>query len=211
MKFWQSKKKLALGAALIGAIGGGAFLFGIVEPQPVIASAVFRAGYSIHHTTRSGLLHFYSWAMQEYNNGALPQEIDDFLSTKLANCEGSIECQEIVDFQIRQKPQNVSNSFIQAPDNIKKGIIGNIDRRLDSFSDAEAINALLLIEALRTSRNLGKDQFTKIWVKYPEVNPKTLATVKDAFRQWWAKDTAWPANKEKNPLEGTGIKIQFPY
>jgi hypothetical protein len=211
MKFWQSKKKLALGAALIGAIGGGTYLFAIVEPQPVIASAVFQAGYSIHHSTRSPLLHFYTWAMQEYNNGALPQEIDDFLSTKLANCEGSIECQEIVDFQIRQKPQNVSNSFIQAPNDIKKGIIGNIDRRLDSFSDAEAINALLLIEALRTSRNLGKDQFTKIWAEYPKVNPETLVIVKTAFRQWWAKDTAWPANKEKNPLEGTGIKIQFPY
>jgi hypothetical protein len=210
MKFWKSKKKLALGALLTGAIGGGAFLFGIVEPQPVIASAVFRMGYAISND-HSRLLHFYTWAMQEYNNGALPKEIDDFLSTKLRSCEGSIECQQIVDFQIRQKPSHVSDSFIQAPDNIKKGIIGNIFRRLDTFSTAETINALLLVEAIRTGQNLQKNDITKIRTQEGVVRPEALVVVKDAFRQWWAQDTAWPANKQQDPLQGTGIKIEFPY
>jgi hypothetical protein len=210
MKFWKSKKKLALGALLTGAIGGGAFLFGIVEPQPVIASAVFRVGYSVSND-RSWLMHFYTWAMQEYNNGFLPKEIDDFLSTKLESCESSIECQTIIDFQIRQKPSQVSNSFIQAPDKIKKGIIGNIDRRLDKFSTKETINALLLIEAMRTGQNLQKSTFTKIWTKDRVVKPEALAVAKDAFRQWWAKDTAWPGNKQQDPLQGTGIEIKFPY
>lgn len=194
-------KRILLGASISVAVV--AYLgYGVVEPQTAAGHAAFFLGYSLP-PTRPAFLHFYGCSLREFNGGYLPGSVDEFLAGRLWECRGSREWQAILDFQIAQTSARWGDSIAHVQDDLKRDIIGDLIRRLDTLSPGQSIETLLFIETLRRSDALHKGGFTGL----STLTPDRLATAKERFRTWWADGSSWPANKATDPLHETGIAV----
>ena len=209
MKLRPTKRRLlraALVLCVLAYIG-----YGVTESSSSAGHVVFHVGYSLP-VSRPLFLRYYHYSLRKFDGGYLPSSIDEFLCTRLRNCEGTSEWQAIIDFQIRQGSGRWGDGLSRTHDEMKRKIIGDIIHRLDTFSPDQAVNALVLVESLRRGNALHKGGFATrdLWTGEGTtfiLRMDRLAVAKDAFRRWWADGSAWPYNKIQDPLSGTGIAI----
>jgi hypothetical protein len=172
---------------------------GIVEPRSKIGYAIFRSAYSLP-SARSDVLRFYGWSLKEYEGGYVPSSFDDYLTSRLVDCEGTEEESTIIDFQIRQGSARWGDAAFHADQSVQYQIISNIMRRLDSMDYRDAESAMLMVEGLRRGSSIGKGGFHGM-------SPATLDRAKSKFRIWWGDGQEWPHNRSIDPLVGSGIVV----
>jgi len=195
----RTKRIILMGASIAG-IALSYCGYGVVEPQTAAGRATFHFAYSFP-PTRPAILRFYGWSLREFNGGWLPIPVDEFLSSRLGECRGNHEGRAILNFQISGIYNGWGNGVAHAHDDLKREVIDDLIRRLDTFAPEQALDTVLFIETLRRDTPLGKCG----GFRGPSLTPESLATAKEHFRAWWSDGSAWPTNKNKDPLQGTEI------
>lgn len=193
--------------AVIGLVG-----YGLAEPRSPVGHMVFHIGYSFP-PTRPAFLSFYQWALRMGEGGYLPSSVDQFLTNKLWECEGSREFEAIIDFHIRQRSGRWGEAPSQAPESLRVKIIDSVMKRLDTMPTSEAVSAMEFVESLRRGSSLQKGGFSGMYSwdesgKYFRLKEERFELAKTHFKSWWMDSQSRPeARLAIDPLSETNLSI----
>jgi hypothetical protein len=187
--------------------------YGLLEPRSPAGHLVFHMGYSFP-PTRPTFLPFYQWTLSVGEGGYLPASIDQFLTDRLWESEGSREFTAIVDFQIRQDSGRWGEAPSQAHETLKIKIIDSVINRLDTMPTSDALSAMVFVESLRRGTTLRKGGFTSMYF-WNESGTHLLLDVErfilanKCFKAWWLESKIPPKDRlVVNPLTGTELRIE---
>lgn len=211
MKFPRSAK-IILAVSLILILGVGVIGYGLVaEPRTPLGHALFHAGYLLS-TTRPSFLRFYQWALRTGEGGYLPSAIDEFLTDRLTDCQGTEEFVAIIDFQIRQGSGRWGEAPSRSYETLRIEIIDSVMRRLNEMSDSESLSAMEFVESLRRGTPLHKGGFSGMYAwddsgRNLVLKRDQFTLARDSFMSWWQSADDLRTKLAKNPLEGTQLAI----
>jgi hypothetical protein len=91
-------------------------------------------------------------------------------------------------------------------------MIESIMHRLDTMPDTRAVSAMVLIESLRRGTPLSKGGFSLMYTwnvdrTKLELRRDQFESAKRSFKDWWTHGSSWPEKQNRDPLEGTGLRI----
>jgi hypothetical protein len=185
--------------------------YGFDEPRSGIGHILFHLGYLLP-PTRPQFLSFYQWTLKTGEGGFLPSSIDQFLTDRLWECEGTREFDAIVDFQIDQGSGRWGEAPSRANEELKEQIVETVIRRLDTMPDRRAVSAMLFVESLRRGTPLWKGGFSNLYTwdrdrRQWDLRREQFELAKRSFRNWWAQNSSWREKATSDPLAGTGLRI----
>lgn len=165
----------------------------------------FKVGYALSPSADNYLQSYANLYLENHNAGTLNSDIDEFLTTRLENETSLNEINAISKFYASRAGGREGVRIMRVSDDAKFKVVSALMNDLESFNSKENRKALLLIEEVRSGKDLGKGYFglSKDYLYNPPLNWwETVGEneTKTRFVNWWNLPLDWNTKKQINPL-----------
>jgi len=188
------------------------FVYGFIEPRTAPGQFTFHTFY-LFPLTRPIFLQMYSRVLRQTEGGSLPPSTDDFLASRLWDNVGSREWRGILSFYMAQGPARWGNACGRLGEPLTIQLVQHLLKDMSADPAAVQVNTLIFIEYLRRKGDLYKGAFDDSVCRWDTAqhraiyDPVQIQQARRAFEAWFAGSSQWSELQQRNPLEGTSMRI----